>query len=199
MTTKKKNGFKIAVSGQASQIVLLCHGGWVEKDGHTKIPDNLRVCFYAGHGQFTLGSSVYKAVTEAGILAQGGLLKRITMSDDDITAYAGMLNKTVVETRAMKLKEATGVYDSFGGGNPMFNYALSRERKGDRLNWEKDLFDKHAKGQKHHDIDMMVMTTSSGRHLSNVFKIVKSMGYSTLHFGACRVSYGASPSEVSSV
>jgi len=198
MKIKSKNGFRIAASGIASQVVLLCHGGWVKSDGVTTIPDNLRVCFYAGHGHFTVGGSVYAAVTASPIQARGGLLKRITMSDEDLTAFAGMIGKSVEDTRAMKMDEAVGMYDSFGGGNPMYDYALSREPKGGRLDGEKELFNKHARGVMDPDVDLMMMKTSGGRHLSDAFKVIRDMGYTTMHFGACRVSYGASPSAVSS-
>lgn len=197
MKTVNKNGFTIATSGTAKQVVLLCHGGWIESDGVTRIPTGMRVCFYAGHGHYTVGTSVYNSVMQAGINARGGLLKQITMSDEDLAAFAGMIGKTVEATRELKLKEAVGVYDSFGGGNHMYNYALSREPKGLRHDAEKKLFADHASGGKCHDVDLMMMTTSRGRHLSDAFKIVKDRGYDTLHFGACRVSYGATPSEVS--
>lgn len=192
-----KKGFQIAASGTATQIVLFCHGGWVAHDGVTTIPSTLRVCFYAGHGHYTVGGSVYSSVMSAGILARGGLLKRITMSDDDLSAFAGMIGKSVAETRELKLSEAVGVYDSFGGGNAMFNYALSREPAGSRRDAEVKTFKTHLAGGLCSDIDLMMMNTSSGRHLSDVFNIIKDMGYETLHFGACRVPYGASPSEVS--
>lgn len=196
MNTIKKNGFLIASSGMATQVVLVCHGGWIKSDGITKIPQGLRLCFYAGHGHLTLGTSVYEAVRNNPSKARGGLLKQLGMSEGDLALLAQSKNKSVEEMRAEQLKYTTGMYDSFGGGYPMFNYALSREPKGGRLDGEKRLFKAHTKGAASVDVDLMMMDTSKTRHLSDVFDIIDGMDYQTLHYGACRVSYGDSPSEV---
>jgi hypothetical protein len=193
----EKNGFVLASSGSATQVVLYSHGGWIESDGVTTIPMGLTLCFYAGHGHYTVGNSVYGAVVKKGATARGGFMKQIAMSEEDLAAYAQMKGKSVDWARDEFMKNAVGTYDSFQGGNPMFNYALSREPKGQRLKNEQDVFKKHMKGGGHADVDLIMMTTSGGRHLSDVFTLIEGRGYATLHFGACRVSYGSSPSEVS--
>lgn len=198
MRKVEKNGFTLAMSGTATQVVLYCHGGWVPDDGTTRIPSDLRVCFYAGHGHFTVAGAVYNTVIERGQTARGGFVKQISMSDEDLAAYASSKGQSVSQARDEFMKYATGTYDSFGGGNPMFDYALSREPAGQRLENEKKLFKTHMQGGGHPDVDLIMLKTSRGRHLSYVFELIEGRGYTTLHFGACRVPYGASPSEVSS-
>ena len=155
------------------------------------------MCFYAGHGHYTVGGAVYNAVIAKGQNAGGGFMKQLSISDQDLALYANSKNQSVDKARADFMQNEVGTYDSFGGGNPMFNYALSREPSGQRLKNEQTLFKNHLRGGGHPDVDLIMLKTSSGRHLSDVFKLIEGRGYTTLHFGACRVSYGASPSEVS--
>jgi hypothetical protein len=196
MRTRTKNGFKIAQSGRATQLVLVCHGGWNDGDGTTTIPAGLRICFYTGHGHFTLGASVYAAVCKEPARARGGLVKQLDIAEQDLRDMARLYNTDYEVLRQRQLDQTTGVYDSFEGPNPMFDYVLSREPKGGRLDVEKKTFSAHSKGGQDPDVDLMMMSTSKSRALSDVFAIIGDMGYQTLHFGACRVPYGASPSEV---
>ncbi|MBM1633931.1 hypothetical protein JQV27_13010 [Sulfitobacter mediterraneus] len=196
MKTKKKNGFKIIQSGMATQIVLLCHGGWNDGDGFTSIPAGVRLCFYTGHGHFTIGMSVYDAVCKEPARARGGLVKKLDIAEDDLRDMAKAYNTSFETLRDRQLAQTTGVYDSFEGPNPIFDYVLSREPNGTRYENEKKTTAAHARGAQNVDIDLMVMTTTKPRALSDVFSIIKDMGYQTLHFGACRVPYGGTPSDV---
>lgn len=190
MKTVRKNGFKIAVSGRARQVVLLCHGGWRTKDGTITIPRGMLVCFYAAHGTPTMGMSVYGSVCDLPNQSLKGHLKDVFVPTDEQAAQMARMNNTTAEKiRSDFLKSAFTTHDSFGGGNLMYDYALSREPSGNRLEKEKSVFTKHTRGEKTTDVDLMVMETTNTRHFSDAITIAHDLRYQTLHFGACRVPY----------
>lgn len=79
----------------------------------------------------------------------------------------------------------------------MYNYALSREMDKDRKRVCDELFTKHSTGRDYHpDVDLLQIDTTKERHLSDVFAVINGMGYEFVHFGACRVPYGGTPSDV---
>jgi len=190
MPVVNKNGFKIACSGVATQIVIYSHGGYrTATDGFTEVPDGLRLCFYTKHGDVSSGIGVYDAVVKFPNEARGGLLKECQMpSDADIADIAKMNNTDVEHVRGGMYAGLKGVYDSFGAGVKMFDYGLSKSPPGRRLNGENSTFAEHVAGT-HVDVDLMMVKSDNRVKLSDALKLIEKSGnYQTVHFGACRVT-----------
>jgi len=258
----EKKDVRISQSGIATQLVINCHGGWIESDGYTHVPAGTTLMFYAKHGDFTLGYKVVEAVKEKPHEAKVGLKKVISQSRMDeirdthtsaadlkkseysvafgipVASLDGLMNtdpaqfdaklkvlvdahnatappnkkippyvslqvlnvrKTVQEAIETEKKNTCGLYDAFGGKTLIFDYALSPETDAGRKVACDSLWDKHRKSQDYDpDVDLLQIKskTKKSHHLSDVFKLIDGMGYKHVHFGACRVRYDGTPTDV---
>lgn len=254
MKTMRKRGFKISRSGIAKQLVINTHGGWVESDGYTRVPEGSYLYFYTKHGDFTLGYKVVEAVTANSREARVGLRRLVSFDREwEITVKVGSkiqqkreelhkglgipldeldevinaephafeanlqelvaaheippyaivdmrnnlnMKKTLADELEKEKEAICGVHDRFGGGNLMYDYALSKEADPDRKRICDELFRRHERGQNNPDVDLLQMTAGRTMHLSDVFGIIDGLGYEYIHFGACRVPYGDNPAAV---
>ncbi|MGZ8211290.1 MAG: putative adhesin [Burkholderiales bacterium] len=80
MVVTEKNGFRISRSGLATQLVINCHGGWIEKDGYTTVPAGTKIFFYAPHQDYTLGYRVLGTIEADPKQAKVGLKKTVPPS-----------------------------------------------------------------------------------------------------------------------
>ena len=72
----KGNAFRLSRTGRATQIVLLCHGGWDLSDGYAfLVPKGMVLHFYCGHGYTNGGTVCTKAILEAQGRARAGLVQ----------------------------------------------------------------------------------------------------------------------------
>jgi hypothetical protein len=74
----KKNGFQIATSKAATQLIINCHGSWDRSYGYTSVPAKTKLYFYTKHGDFTLGTGVVDAVLSNPHEAKVGLKKTLS-------------------------------------------------------------------------------------------------------------------------
>jgi len=175
-------------SGVATQLIINCHGGYSPKDGFTKVPRGMTLFFYARHSDRTNGSSVYSEVMANPVDAAVGLPKtiaRLNAKLQPLVASSGLSMAQVSQASGVSQATLFTAYDSFGGGQPMYDYALSNEDDPARLTaWDNKLRD-HALQANSQDVDLLMLAVKSAK-LSDVFEAIDGMGYRIIHVGFCR-------------
>jgi hypothetical protein len=201
----KHDAFRLSRSGEASQVVLLCHGSWDMTDGYTFIPETTTVHFYCGHGHYSIGFKVAKGILENQKDAKGGL----TTHYQPKTRPPGVSDKSwadFVKSDKESFDSGQGkvaVTDSYGNAikkQQIQNYSLGRYGLDDKIRpEEEDLWSKHTGGQFDPDVDLMMMARDIKRHklglartrnLSDAIEAARQANngnlYSTFHYAACR-------------
>jgi hypothetical protein len=177
-------------SGVATQLIINCHGGYSPKDGYTTVPTGTTLFFYTRHGNYTNGSSVYSEVMANPVDAAVGLpqtIARLNATLQPLAAGAGVSIAQVQQMSGLTKDSLFTSYDSFGGGQPMYDYALSNEDDAARLTaWDNKLRD-HALQAGSQDIDLLMLAGPSAK-LSDVFEATAGMGYRVIHVGFCRAT-----------
>jgi hypothetical protein len=191
------NGITLCQNGNASQLVINCHGGWKELekkssyftrqvgDGWAEVPKGMRLDFYTADGDFTKGSSVLAEVSlRSDEALLDGIKPRTGLSSDDLAKLAEMRNTSPENMEEMLLLSAIGVKETVQELTTVKDYALFIHEQNDQV------IKSYKEGSYGRDIDIALVTEKEHkRHLSDVFEaIFKSGANQVIHFGACRVS-----------
>lgn len=184
------NDFALSRSGRARQLVIFAHGdfrpisccGLWAGDGHTFVPapengGGPRLFFYTEHGSSEMGFSILQQARlrpdEAyyGFATSQGLTREQQL---EILERGEAITPEALHTPIPAKKPKTS-------GKRVKNYALYKHEAGGQK--IKD----HQEGVYPPDVDLLVVTSDTRKHLNDVFALFQDYPYEVYHFAACRV------------
>lgn len=170
--------YRVSRNPAATQIILLCHGGWSNRDGTVRVRKGMTIKFYSAHGNFatqsqSIAQQLLGSATAAPAISMQEALAMEARGEDPFAAQeanTGGLPEVVQECKRTQGKA--------------YNYSLSYS--GPRAS-EADveaLFELHQEGGLDSDIDLMVMIKGASAHLKSAMKFAGD--YAVFHFLPCR-------------
>jgi filamentous hemagglutinin len=182
------NGLCLSRHGGARQLMIFAHGdfkspyccGLLSGDGQTQLPPGVSTAslyFYTSHATSEVGFSVLQEIMLFPALAFDGLNCRdaVELKEGDNMGPQNLpSNMKVIDKKVV--------------GESIRNYAIyhhdSAPEKLDKHKAEENI---KVDGTKNTDVDLLIVTAKSRKHLSDVFNLCSQYGYERYHFAACRV------------
>jgi hypothetical protein len=192
--------YRLSKNAAATQVILVCHGGWSSGDGYVYVPKGMLMKFYSAHGQFgTRTQSIAENLlgAQAQVSVDPATLARLMQDVASGRLTPDQLDQAILDAKAQAnaggIGESMQVYEEVRGqglGNrqKVFNYSLSYKGPRDSEASMEALFNQHQGGTLAADIDMLVMQPGASGHLASAiaFALDKGGKYGAFHFLPCR-------------